>query len=365
MAKAAPKLRRSGCGTPPCGTRSWLRGARCPGSQRQRDEEGERDRGVRLGEARPQHHEHEDQPDMVRLPDRGDGVVDDLTRPFATLRAPPATRSQKPAPKSAPPKIAYIRIAANRMMGGRGAHPMALSLRRRPRSVGSLGPYGTSSSVRSPSPEPAAHAAQDEDGRDTEPDVEEHDADERDPDPRVRGGGVLDLHLLVDDPGLTSDLADDPARFHGDDGEHPGGGGGPKEPLAPGHVPSEDPRGPPYHSVSRNSSVPSPTITSHARWVTLTLLLVGRSSAGTLSSPWMTVDVPLPGRTGSRPSPGSGGHRPPSPVGVEVAEQHLGHVTAVSVTISIAANFTAARCRPSEPVSRRLPSEPASRSPRR
>ena len=47
---------------------------------RQRHEQRERDRRVRLREAGPQHDEGEDEPDVVRLPDRGDRVIDHRAR---------------------------------------------------------------------------------------------------------------------------------------------------------------------------------------------------------------------------------------------------------------------------------------------
>ena len=54
---------------------------------------------------------------------------------------PPATRSQKPAPKSAPPKIAYMVIADEQDDGGGGAHQGHLERRLRlARPAGSLGP---------------------------------------------------------------------------------------------------------------------------------------------------------------------------------------------------------------------------------
>jgi hypothetical protein len=62
----------------------------------------------------------------------------------------------------------------------------------------------------------------------------------------------------------------------------------------------------PYHAESRNSSVPRPTITSHARWTTLTSDVVGRSLAGTLSSPWTTVELPVLGSDSQEASPGMG-----------------------------------------------------------
>ena len=55
------------------------------GGEGQRDEQRQGDRGVGLREAGPQHDEHEDQPDVVGLPHRGDRVVDDLAGSFAAL----------------------------------------------------------------------------------------------------------------------------------------------------------------------------------------------------------------------------------------------------------------------------------------
>ena len=75
------------------------------GGQRQRDEQRQGDRREGLGEPGPQHDEAEDQPDVVGLPHRSDRVVDHL-RGRSPRAGPPATRSQKPAPKSAPPKTA-------------------------------------------------------------------------------------------------------------------------------------------------------------------------------------------------------------------------------------------------------------------
>ena len=61
----------------------------------ERDEQRQRDRGVGLGEAGPQHDEDEDQPDVVGLPDRSDRVVDDLA---GTLAAVGAAGDEVPEP---------------------------------------------------------------------------------------------------------------------------------------------------------------------------------------------------------------------------------------------------------------------------
>ena len=86
--------------------------------------------------------------------------------------------------------------------------------------------------------------------------------------------------------------------------------------------------------------MPSPTITSHARWTVLTWRSVGRWSAGTESRPWMTVEVPVPGSDSHDASPGI--LMPPvtRAVGVQAAQQVSGTSLEVSGTSSIAANFT-------------------------
>src|SRR5436190_8095346 len=62
----------------------------------------------------------------------------------------------------------------------------------------------------------------------------------------------------------------------------------------------------PYHSESRNSRVPSPTITSQARWTTLVSCTVGRSPTGTVSRPFTTVDLPVLGSDSAEARPGTG-----------------------------------------------------------
>ena len=61
-----------------------------------------------------------------------------------------------------------------------------------------------------------------------------------------------------------------------------------------------------YQTASRNSSVPSPTMTSHARWTTLACRYVGRSSSGNELSPWITVAVPSVGSDSHEAKPGIG-----------------------------------------------------------
>src|SRR3954453_11836982 len=72
----------------------------------------------------------------------------------------------------------------------------------------------------------------------------------------------------------------------------------------------------PYHSASRNSAVPRPTITSQARWTTFTSSTVGHSSAGTLWRPLTPVDFPVLGSESHEPSPGIG--IPPLTVSLEL-----------------------------------------------
>ena len=56
--------------------------------QAERDEQGRHDRREGLGERRPEHHEDEDQPHVVRLPDRPDRPGDQGSRALAALAAP-------------------------------------------------------------------------------------------------------------------------------------------------------------------------------------------------------------------------------------------------------------------------------------
>ena len=65
-------------------------------------------------------------------------MLDDVTRVLARS-GPPAVRSHKPAPKSAPPKTAYATTASS-SDGDRGAHPTVSFATADARSVSALGP---------------------------------------------------------------------------------------------------------------------------------------------------------------------------------------------------------------------------------
>ena len=156
-----------------------------------------------------------------------------------TLTAPTAVRSQKPAPKSAPPKTAYATRATSRTQA------TAVLIARPPRSLTHRCPRSDRTACRghepAASPEAATHRTQDEDRRDAERDVEQHHSDEGDPDSGVRGRRVLDLHQVVDDPWLTSDLGDHPSGLERHHGQDAGPGSGSQEPPAGRHPSSEYP----------------------------------------------------------------------------------------------------------------------------
>ena len=119
------------------------------------------------------------------------------------------------------------------------------------------------------SAEPPAHSAQDEDRGDPHHEVQHDDCDEGDPDPGVGGGRVLDLHEPVDDPRLAADLGHDPAGLHADHGQDPEAAAARRNHLLAGIL-RRNTQLAPYHTDNRNSSVPSPTMTSQARWTMLT-----------------------------------------------------------------------------------------------
>ena len=157
--------------------------------------------------------------------------------------APPATRSQKPAPKSAPPNTAYAVTATN----SRTATAVLTAPTPVPRSalgraeVGVARPVGDLVLGNITLAEAPAHQPQDQHRRDRQPDVQDGDADERDPDTGVAGGRLLDLHVVVDDPRLAADLADHPAGLHRHHRRDTGARGDAQEPAALRHVPSEQP----------------------------------------------------------------------------------------------------------------------------
>ena len=79
---------------------------------------------------------------------------------------------------------------------------------------------------------------------------------------------------------------------------------------------------------------------SHARWTTLTSLMVGRSLAGTEFSPCTTVDLPVWGSDNQEARPGIG--IPPVTVSLELRwpSRVSGTSLAVCGTSSMAANLT-------------------------
>ncbi len=96
---------------------------------------------------------------------------------------------------------------------------------------------------------------------------------------------------------------------------------------------------PPHQSAIRNSSVPSPIMTSHARCTVLTWLTVGIASGGNESRPWMTVSRPVLGFDSHEASPGIG--IPPLTVPSSCKRPRIvsGTSLEVSATSSMAANF--------------------------
>ena len=143
------------------------------GGEGERDEQGQRDRGVGLGEAGPQHDEDEDQPDVVGLPHRSDGVVDHLPRARPALGAAGDEVPEAGAEVGAA-EHGVGRDGEEQHDGDRRAHARVTS------SSGSAaagaGPLGRRAPRASPTSrvaEPLAHLAQDQHGGDAEPDVEQ------------------------------------------------------------------------------------------------------------------------------------------------------------------------------------------------
>ena len=144
--------------------------------------------------------------------------------------------------------------------------------------------------------------------------------------PGVGRRRVLDLHVVVDDPRLAADLGHDPAGLHRDHGEHARARRRARRNDRLVGIRRRNSQLAPYQSDSRNSSVPRPTMTSQARWTTLTSEIVGRSPAGTLSRPCTTVAVPVLGSDSHEARPGIGIPPATVPSEFEVAEQRLGDV---------------------------------------
>src|SRR3954454_19630864 len=95
-----------------------------------------------------------------------------------------------------------------------------------------------------------------------------------------------------------------------------------------------------YQADSRNSSVPIPTMTSHARCTVLVCWIVGSWSAGTEFSPWTMVDLPVAGSDNQDARPGMG--MPPLTVPLSFRCPRIVSGTSLLVvgTSSIAANLT-------------------------
>jgi len=179
--------------------------------------------------------------------------------------APPAMRSQNPAPKSAPPKSAYAVMAKNSTMGTASASVTAHPPPQDRRWRGCTGAVGNVGVVHLGLVAVAAtHAPQDEHGRHADREVERDDDEKGDPDPRVAGRGVLYPHVSVHDPRLSADFGDDPAGLQGDDREDAGDRRDPQEPLRLRDGATEQPRSP-HHNARSESSVPAPTMTSQER----------------------------------------------------------------------------------------------------
>ena len=141
-------------------------------------------------------------------------------------RSPRARRRRRrgprsPAPKSAPPNTAYAVTPTNSTTAAAVLMPSTASRARR--LDGCARPVRhvvvVELDLRA---EPPAHAAQHEDRRrrrrrcraaTTTRNVIQT--------PSFAGRGVLDLHVLADDPRLAPDLGDDPPRLHRDDRQRP------------------------------------------------------------------------------------------------------------------------------------------------
>src|SRR6478736_9435921 len=95
-----------------------------------------------------------------------------------------------------------------------------------------------------------------------------------------------------------------------------------------------------YHTASRKSSVPTPTITSQQRWTRLVARTVGLSSAGTESRPWTTVAFPVLGSDSHDARPGIGIPPLTVPSALSLPSNLSGTSELVVGTNSITANLT-------------------------
>ena len=82
-----------------------------------------------------------------------------------------------------------------------------------------------------------------------------------------------------------------------------------------------------------------PTITSQARWTVLASRVVGRSSSGKLSRPWITVFAPSPGSESQEARSGMGMPPVTSSWALSRPSRVSGTWLSVCGTSSMAANF--------------------------
>ena len=136
---------------------------------------------------------------------------------------------------------------------------------------------------------------------------------------------MLDLHVLVDDPGLAAHLRDDPAGLHRDDGQHPEAAA-----IRRNHLPWVCRGGSPTTARTRATQAAGASRVRPSR-----PMQDGQCSpdvwwaswGGTVSRPCTTVAVPV---LGSDNHDAQAGDRDPAcdrPVVVQPAQQRLGHVT--------------------------------------
>ena len=227
-----------------CGSRRPPRAHQPEGGKRD-GEPGRRHHGLEDGrKAGPRHDQDEHQPDVVGLPHGSHRVVDEA-RGRAPRSLPPASRSQIPAPKSAPPPQAYAARSRSRTRATRSVAVMT-----RPRAA-PAGPAGRGRSppavgTRQPGvlvPPADLHAQQDTEERPGDQRVDHDDGREGRPDRAGAdvGDRIRHPHLLVDDPRLAADLGGDPARLEADDRGHAGERRESVEPAGPWHVSSSHP----------------------------------------------------------------------------------------------------------------------------
>src|SRR5262245_1146606 len=254
-------------------------------------------------------------------------------RAFLPRSAPPAIRSQKPAPKSAPPNSAYAVMPKNSTTAmtsliaaapGGDRHLLGFGVGRRDRLARAVRRVVVARVALGP--EAPAHGAQDQDQRDGHGDVEDRDHEERRPHPLVAGGRLLDLELLEDDPGLSPDLGDDPPGLHRDHRCDAGDRSRAQEPFPLRHPPLEDPdRPPPDRQQEEQGAEPDHHVPREEDGVDLARVrsCVHRERVEPLD---LRVGA-IRGVRQDRPATRDGDASADRAVVVEVAEERLGDVT--------------------------------------